>query len=198
MSKLRQDVALVAGDLETPAQGDLPSYVVFTQLTSSGPYIYAGWLDAVDDGMAIQFACEHYGQDQECVGVWAIPRNAIAGTEAQYAPGPDDGSTRPFEVFVQTKAGGLYKSVGSVEATGSESALDSARQSHGGGTVNSIWVVPRDRIAATREGDMIWRFTSQDYRMARGYSAAVREKWQTIRAERDLREYEKDDLREMF
>ncbi len=99
---------------------------------------------------------------------------------------------------MQTKAGGLYKSVGSVEATGSESALDSARQSHGGGTVNSIWVVPRDRIAATREGDMIWRFTSQDYRMARGYSAAVREKWQTIRAERDLREYEKDDLREMF
>ena len=45
---------------------------------------------------------------------------------------------------------------------------------------------------------MIWRHTSQDYRMARGYSAAVREKWQTIRAERDLREYEKDDLREMF
>ena len=198
MSKLRQDVALVEGDLETPAEGDLAPYVVFTQLTSSGPYIYAGWLDAVDDGMAIQFACEHYGQDRECVSVWAIPRNAIAGTEARYAPGPEDGSTRPFEVFVQTEAGGLYKSVGSVEATSSESALDAARQPHGGDKVNSIWVVPRDRIAATREGDMIWRYTSQDYRMARGYSAAVREKWQRVRAERDLREYERDDLKEMF
>ena len=196
MSKLRQDVALVEGELETPVEGDLASYVIFTQLTDNGPHIYAGWLDAADDGMAIQFACEHYGQDQECVGVWAIPRDAIAGTEAQYAPGPDDGSTRPFEVFVQAKAGDLYKSAGSVEATGSESALDTARQSHG--NANGIWVVPRDRITATREGDMIWRYTSQDYRMARGYSAAVREKWQTIRAERDLREYEKDDLREMF
>ena len=198
MSKLRQDVALVAGDLETPAQGDLPSYVVFTQLTSSGPYIYAGWLDAVDDGMAIQFACEHYGQDQECVSVLAIPRTAIAGTEAEYAPRGDDGSPRPFEIFVRPKTGGLYKSAGSVEAMGSESALDAARQRHGPSKVSSIWVVPRDRITATREGDLIWRHTSQDYRMARGYSAAVREKWQTIRAERDLREYEKDDLREMF
>ena len=51
MSKLRQDVALVEGDLETPVAGDLASFVVFTQLTKGGPYIYAGWLDAVDDGM---------------------------------------------------------------------------------------------------------------------------------------------------
>ncbi len=196
MSKLRQDVAFVEGDLETPVAADLASYVVFTQLTDSGPYIYAGWLDAVDDGMAIQFACEHYGQDQECVNVLVIPRTAIAGTEARYAPGADDGSRRPFDVFVQQKTGGLYKSAGGVEATGSESALDAARQQHGG--ASSIWVVPRDRITATREGDMIWRHTSQDYRMARGYSATVREKWQKIRAERDLQEYEKDDLREMF
>ncbi len=196
MSKLRQDVNFVDGDLETPAEGDLASYVIFTQLTDDGPHIYAGWLDAIDDGMAIQFACEHYGQDQECVSVLVISRPAIAGTEAQYAPGADDGSQRPFEVFVQAKAGDLYKSAGSVEATGSGSALDAARQQHG--KANSIWVVPRDRITATREGNMIWRYTSQDYRMARGYSAAVREKWQTIRAERDLREYEKDDLREMF
>jgi len=198
MSKLRQDVALVEGDLESPAAADLAPYVVFTQLTKSGQYIYAGWLDAVDNAMAIQFACEHYGQDQECVRVLVIPRTAIAGTEPRYAPSTDDGSGGPFDVFVQQKAGGLYKSAGSVEATGSKSALDAARRVHDGGKANSIWVVPHDRITATREGDMIWRHTSQDYRMARGYSAAVREKWQTIRAERDLREYEKDDLREMF
>ena len=198
MSKLRQDVASADGDLETPAEGDLPSYVIFTQLTDNGPHIYAGWLEAVDDLMAIKFACEHYGQDQKCVGVWAIPRDAITGTEARYAPGPDTGSTRPFDVFVQAKAGDLYKSVGSVEATGGETALDAAQRQHGGDQANSIWVVPRDRITSTGDGDMIWRYTSQDYRMARGYSAAVREKWQTIRAERDLQEYEKDDLREMF
>ncbi len=198
MSKLRQDVALTEGDLETPAVADLPSYVIFTQLTKNGPHIYAGWLDAVDDDMAIHFACEHYGQDQECVGVWAIPRDAITGTEARYAPGPEKGSTRPFEVFVQARAGDLYKSVDRVEAAGGKTALEAAQQQHGGDEAKSIWVVPRDRITSTREGDMIWRYTSQDYRMARGYSAAVREKWQTIRAERDLREYEKDDLREMF
>ncbi len=196
MSKLRQNVTFVDGDIETPAEGDLASYVVFTQLTKGGPHIYAGWLDAVDDAMAIQFACEHYGQDQKCVGVWAIPRETIAGTEAEYDPGGDDGTTRPFEIFVQDKAGDLYKSAGNVEAPGSKSALAAAL--HAGGSANGTWVVPRDRIVATDEDDMIWRYTSQDYRMARGYSAAVREKWQTIRAERDLREYEKDDLREMF
>ena len=45
---------------------------------------------------------------------------------------------------------------------------------------------------------MIWRYTSQDYRMARGYASDVRAKWEKIRAERDIKEYEKDDLKEMF
>ncbi len=60
------------------------------------------------------------------------------------------------------------------------------------------WVVPRDEISATGEDDVIWRYTSQDYRMARGYAASVRKKWEQVRAEKDISEYEKDDLREMF
>ena len=53
MSKLREEVPIVTGDLETPEEGDLRPYVVFTQLTSGGPYDYAGWVDASDEAMAL-------------------------------------------------------------------------------------------------------------------------------------------------
>ncbi len=198
MSKLRQDVEFVDGDIESPAESDVAPYVIFTRLTENGPHIYAGWVDAIDDAMALQFAREHYGQDQKCVNIWAIPRSAISGTEAQYPASGDTGPVRPFEVFAQANAGDQYIRVGSVEAAGSDDALQAARQQFGDTPTHSLWVVPRDRIAATGEGDVIWRYTSQDYRMARGYSASVREKWQKIRAEKDLTEYERDDLKEMF
>ena len=63
MSKLREELDIIEGDLSTPPEGDLAPYVVFTQLTRGGPYIYAGWIDACDDAMAIQFAREHYGRE---------------------------------------------------------------------------------------------------------------------------------------
>lgn len=195
MSKLRDNVDLTDGELESPLEGDLKPYVIFTQLKPQGPHIYAGWVDAADDAMAIQFSREHYGQDQECVSIWAIPRSAIAGTETEYPPSSDAGASRPFEVFLQKRSGDQHRHAGTVEADNSQAALDAARQEHSG---HSLWVVPRDEIIATREGDVIWRYTSQDYRMARGYSAHVREKWEKIRAERDIDEYEKDDLKEMF
>ena len=40
--------------------------------------------------------------------------------------------------------------------------------------------------------------TDQTYRLARGYAKAVREKWETLRTQRDLETYEKDDLKETF
>ena len=58
--------------------------------------------------------------------------------------------------------------------------------------------MPCDAIAATDAGDVIWRYTDQSYRLARGYSKDVRKKWEKIRAERDLETYEKDDLEETF
>ncbi len=198
MSKIRQDIELVEGDIESPAEGDFAPYVIFTRLTEKGPHIYAGWVDAIDDAMALQFAREHYGQDQKCVNIWAIPRPAISGTEAEYPVSSDTGPVRPFEVFAQSRAGDQHIRVGSVEAAGSADALQAARQQFGDAGTHSLWVVPRERIVATGEGDVIWRHTSQDYRMARGYSASVREKWQKIRAEKDLTEYERDDLKEMF
>ena len=98
MSKLREQVEIIEGDLQTPAEGDLAPYVVFTQLTGTGPYMYAGWIDACDDAMAIQFACEHYGRDQKCTAVWAIPRTVIAGTEAEFAPSSEKG-TKWIKIF---------------------------------------------------------------------------------------------------
>jgi 1,2-phenylacetyl-CoA epoxidase PaaB subunit len=199
MSKLRQNIEISEGDLETPAEGDFAPYVIFTQLTEGGPHVYAGWVDAVDDRMALQFGREHYGQDQKCVGLWAIPRPAIAGTGREYPTSSEDGPRRTFEAFTQKRSGDQHIGTGSVEAANSEAALQAARRKFSDAdTPHSIWVVPRDLIAATSEGDVIWRLTDQDYRMARGYAADVREKWEKIRARRDLEVYEKDDLKETF
>lgn len=198
MSKVREDVKIIEGELESPAEGDLRAYVIFTQLKKGGPYIYAGWVDAVDEAMAIQFACEHYGQDQECVCIWAIPRSSIAGTEVEYPASAEVGSSPAFQVFTQKKRGDQHFSAGTIEATSSAAALQQARERFGTEDPNSIWVVPRDQIAATNKDDVIWRHMSQDYRMARGYAADVRDKWEKIRKKRDIEEYEKDDLKEMF
>ena len=56
MSKLRQNLTPVEGDLTMPEEGDLRGYVIFTQLKADGPFIYAGWLDAADDAMALSLA----------------------------------------------------------------------------------------------------------------------------------------------
>ena len=199
MSKLRQNIEISEGDLESPAEGDFAPYVIFMQLTEGGPHVYAGWVDAVDDRMALQFGREHYGQDQKCVGLWAIPRPAISGTGREYPTSNEDGPRRTFEVFTQKRSCDQHIGAGSVEAANSEAALRAAQQELTGDDIpHRIWVVPRDRIAATDKGDVIWRLTDQDYRMARGYASDVREKWETIRARRDQEEYEKDDLKEMF
>jgi phenylacetate-CoA oxygenase PaaH subunit len=199
MSKVRENIDITEGELESPPEGDFAPYVIFTQLSADGPHVYAGWVDAIDDKMALQFAREHYGQDQKCVSIWAVPRPAISGTGEVYPTSGEDGPTRTFEIFTQQRPGDQHVGAGSVQAANSEQALEAARQRHSPSQrLHSIWVVPRDQIAATRKGDVIWRLTDQDYRMARGYATGVRDKWEKIRARRDLEEYEKEDLKEMF
>jgi ring-1,2-phenylacetyl-CoA epoxidase subunit PaaB len=199
MSRLRENVTVVEGELASPAEGDLAPYVIFTQLLREGPYVYAGWLDAADDEMAIQFAREHYGRDQKCLGIWAVPRDALAGTDVPPAATADEGPRRTFRVFTQTQRGDPYVSSGTVEAAGSGEALRLAAGAVASqGPVHGIWVAPADRIASTGAGEVIWPLSDQSYRLARGYSAAVRAKWEKIRRERDLREYEADDLKEVF
>jgi hypothetical protein len=64
--------------------------------------------------------------------------------------------------------------------------------------MHNVWAIPRAQLLSTGEDDLIWRYTDQSYRLARGYSREVRDKWKTIRAEQDLEAYEKEDLTETF
>ncbi|MHC4446723.1 MAG: hypothetical protein ACYSXF_02810 [Planctomycetota bacterium] len=198
MSKLREQVDPINGDIQSPPEGDLKPYVIFTQLAPNGPHIYAGWLDAADDAMALQFAREHYGQDQECVNIWAIPRSTIAATEPEYPASTQEGPSRTFQIFVQQQRGGQHVSAGTVDATSAEQALRAAVAQAAEQRPHSVWVVPRPHIASTDESDIIWRLTDQTYRLARGYAGEVRTKWEKIRAERDLEQYERDDLKDAF
>ena len=199
MSKIREQITLVEGDLDTPIEGDLEPYVIFTQLATGRPYIYAGWVDAIDEAMAIQFAREHYGQDQKCVGLWAIPKPAITAGGSEEAGGAAVTVGGRYEVFLRAESGEPHQSVGCVEAESGQEALEIARRDIAGAAeAYSIWVAASERIVATGPADVIWRLTDQTYRMARGYASEVRAKWEEVRARKDIEEYEKDDLKEMF
>ena len=82
MSRLRDHLPLPnEGELTLPAEGDAKPYEVFIQLQRGKPHVHAGTVDAVDAPMALQFAREHYGQDQACVHIWVVPREAMLGTD---------------------------------------------------------------------------------------------------------------------
>ena len=196
MSKIREQFTAPPPEpLQVEPTGDLKPYVIFTQLRANGPYIYAGWLEAADDEMAMAFAKEHYGQDQECVNLQAIRRTDITSSDGLFTGTNASGS---FSVYTQKKAGDLWLSAGTIESAKPQAALDAARKSiKQATTAHAIWVVPTDRIISTHN-DLIWRHTDQSYRLARGYGREVRAKWIAFRDEKQLAEYEKDDLAEAF
>jgi ring-1,2-phenylacetyl-CoA epoxidase subunit PaaB len=82
MSRLRDQLRLPGeGDLNLPPETDLQPFEVFIQLQRGKPHAHAGTVDAADAAMALQFAREHFGQDQACVHIWVVPREAMIGTE---------------------------------------------------------------------------------------------------------------------
>jgi 1,2-phenylacetyl-CoA epoxidase PaaB subunit len=205
--------------------GDLRPFVVFTQLKKNGPHIYAGWLEAADARMAMDFAKEHYGQDQECVGVLTIDRAHVTSSDGLFPPlpagqgsgvrageapsaAPDSGTPSPqpspngrgsFAVFTQKNAGDLFLEAGTLEADSPSAAIDAARKTvRMAQNAHCVWVVPSDRIVKSAADELIWRHTDQSYRLARGYGREVRAKWIAFRDEKKLAEYEKDDLAEAF
>lgn len=192
MSKRRQHVPEVDGDLSVPPEADLTPYVIFTQLKEGGPFIYAGWLDAVDDAMALAFAREHYGQDQVCTAIWAIPRRAVHGDGGETA---DLGGTGAYAVFHQKKPGDNYRSADMIEASSPSEAFQKARDD---APAMRVWVAAMSEVAVTEPDEVIWRYTDQTYRLARGYSKMVREKWEAIRAHPDFEAYAAEDLKETF
>jgi 1,2-phenylacetyl-CoA epoxidase PaaB subunit len=200
--------------------GDLRPFVIFTQLKKGGPHIYAGWLEASDADMAMAFAREHYGQDQECVGIWAIDRSQLTSSDGLYSPlppgeGPEvraaaASSNVPshqlspngrgsYTVFTQKKAGDLFLEAGKVKADSPTAAIDAARKTNRmAHSAHCVWVVTSAHIISTADDELIWRHTDQSYRLARGYGREVRAKWVAFRDEKKLAEYEKDDLAEAF
>lgn len=81
MSRLRDRLQLPGpGEAAGPTLGDARPYEVFIQLQRGKPHIHAGTVDAVDADMAMQFAREHYGRDQQCVHIWICPREAMTAT----------------------------------------------------------------------------------------------------------------------
>jgi len=82
LSRVRDQIPDKSGQPVAPDGGDLKAYEVFIQVERGKPHAHAGSVDAADDAMALQFAREHYGRDQPCVGVWVVPREAILATDA--------------------------------------------------------------------------------------------------------------------
>lgn len=202
MSKLRQqlDTSINEQDLSIPREGDLTGYVIFTQLKKDGPFIYAGWLDAPDDEMALILAKEHYGQDQKCTAIWAAPRNYVGGLRENIEAAQEAVSEpRDYQIFTQAESGDQYFSSITVTAKSAADAIVTAKsQINGADELHHLWAIPTAELLRTEPGEMIWRNTDQSYRLARGYSKDVREKWELVRKDRDITEYEKDDLKETF
>lgn len=199
MSKIREQFEKPPeAPLEVEPTGDLLPYVIFTQLKPSGPFIYAGWLEAADDEMAMAFAKEHYGQDQECVNIQAIRREHITSSDGLYEHA---GTRCNYLIYTQKKAGDLWLGCitpATIEADTPTAAIEKARREiKQAANAHVIWAVPQQHVLSTH-GDLIWRHTDQSYRLARGYGREVRAKWVAFRDEQKLAEYEKDDLQEAF
>jgi len=202
MSKLRQqlDTSINEHELTIPREGDLTGYVIFTQLKKDGPFIYAGWLDAPDDRMALILAKEHYGQDQKCTAIWAAPRHFVGGLRENIDAAQEEVSEpRAYQIFTQKESGDQYMSSIRISASSAAEAIEKAKSEiEGGDELNHLWAIPVVELLQTDPDELIWRNTDQSYRLARGYSKAVREKWEQVRKDRDIDEYEKEDLEETF
>lgn len=128
LSDKRKNLPKYPPEIASPAEGDLKPYEVFIQVERGKPHAHAGSVDAADDQMALMFAREHYGRDQECAQIWVVPRSAIVRTDY--------------------------------------------------------------------DKDLVFRLTDQSYRLARGYP--VGEKWRRFRDATEVRDYQREDIKEHF
>ena len=205
MSKIRQQDFTFADELPPHADGTVRSFVVYTERKVDAPHRYAGYLNAPDAAIALEFACEHYGQDEACTGIWIhladdIHETPCADDTIDPASGrdADDSDTDPVWIaFTQKRRGDIHVETGTLHAADADSALAKAVARHGEGTVQ-VRVVARDRIDSTEPDQLIWRTHDQTYRLARGYSKSVRAKWDAVRKREDVDEYTKEDIEHHF
>ena len=81
LSGVRANVPTYTDDISIADGSDLKAYEVFIQLERGKSHVHCGSVDAPDDQLALLFAREHYGRDQQCVQVWVVPRAAIIRTD---------------------------------------------------------------------------------------------------------------------
>lgn len=205
MSKIRQRHFTFDQDLVPSRDEALKSYIVYTSKKDGAPHRYAGYLNAPDINMAVEYACEHYGQDEICVNIWVHDVEVIHQTpcaevtiDMDLARDAQDRDEHPkWVVFTQRRRGDIHIEAGAIHAPDSENALRVAIARHGKETVQ-VRVVPWDQIESTKPNQLIWRTHDQTYRLARGYSKSVRAKWAAVRDAADLNEYTKDDIQNHF
>jgi len=180
------------GELRTEEVEGFQVWEVFTQKKEGDIHLHAGSLSAPDASFAQQFAREHYGQDQECVSLWVGERSSFKS---------DDGENETYEVFVQKDAGSRHEHVGQVKAENGKDAREKCKEQ----IVHdkpffSAWVCPLSKLTKIHSNeDMIWRETTdQSYRLAKGYSRVVRQKWDALRESKAVDQYQSEDLKDTY
>ena len=86
LSKIRQRGGASQADKPLTPEPDMQLYEVFTRKTHGVPHVHAGALQAPDRETAVQLAREHYGQDEACVNIWVVQRDAIVETTDLTSP----------------------------------------------------------------------------------------------------------------
>jgi 1,2-phenylacetyl-CoA epoxidase PaaB subunit len=205
MSKIRQRDFTFAEELPPHADGVMHAYIVYTSRKDGAPHRYAGYLDAPDIDLALEYACEHYGQDEACAGIWVhlvehLHETPCAQEHIDPATGNDGSDTESDPVwiaFTQKRRGDIHIEAGTLHAADAATALSKAVARHGAGTVQ-VRVVLQEHIESTMPEQLIWRTHDQTYRLARGYSKSVRAKWDAVRKLEDVDEYTKEDIEHHF
>ena len=202
MSKIREKALSFTDDLPPPTP-DNRHWVIYTKKRSDTEYKWAGLVDAPDAILALQFAREHYGLDEVCVGILAHDKNdavdgeyAIGTLPAGDASG-DDGDE--WVVFTLDRRGGDHRSAGTVHSPDAGTALQRARSAHASSGICSLRVVQSSKVYETTAEELpIWRSHDMTYKLARGYSKEVRAKWTKFRDEKTYEQYRKGDIAKHF
>ena len=130
MSKLRQRDFNFAEELPPHADGVMHSYIVYTARKADAPHRYAGYLNAPDIDLAVEYACEHYGQDEVCSGIWVHLVDDLLETACSEdtidpstgSDGDDTESDPGWIAFTQKHRGDIHIEAGTVHAPAAEAA----------------------------------------------------------------------------
>ncbi|MDG1838132.1 MAG: hypothetical protein P8I91_04950 [Phycisphaerales bacterium] len=202
MSKVRERTRSPEGDLPAPTP-DAKQWVVYTQKREGAPFKWAGTVEAVDTELALQYAREHYGLDEACVGL--ITYEHGDSVDGEYSIGPlvpqkaDGTDGDEWLVFTLAKRGGNHQTAGTVNAPDAATAINRGTAAFADGKACNIRVVLASDVHETTDEEMvIWRTHDMTYKLAKGYSKQVRSKWTRIRDNPAYEQYQKEDIETHF